>query len=98
VLATGLRRNIETNRENSEREICERLTEMTLEHQIMKDLRAGRSTAEAIALRCKKSTTIIEVTLARLKKEEKIVSHPICDGLLNVWMLNTSNQESKIVP
>ncbi len=71
---------------------------MTLEHQIMKDLRAGRSTAEAIALRCKKSITIIEVTLARLKKEEKIISQSICDGLLNVWMLNTNNEESKIVP
>ena len=61
---------------------------MTLQHQILKDLKAGRSTADAISLRCKKSIASVIVTLNRLEKEEEITRHQICDGLLEVWMLN----------
>jgi hypothetical protein len=60
---------------------------MTLESTILRDLQAGQSTADAIALRAERSTGAVMATLTRLMSEGKVTSKAICDGRLTVYLL-----------
>ena len=60
---------------------------MTLEKTILKDLEAGQSTADAIALRAEKSLGAVMAVLHRLMSEGKVIAAPICDGRLTVYRI-----------
>lgn len=60
---------------------------MTLETTIKRDLAAGQSTADAIALRAEKSFPAVMATLERLQREGVVITAPICEGRLHVWKL-----------
>jgi len=62
---------------------------MTLETAILRDLEKGPSTADAIALREKRSLAAVNVTLDRMLRQGSVVSSSICDGRLTVWRINT---------
>jgi len=60
---------------------------MNLERKIRNDLAAGKTTADALAQRMEVSLPAVMSVLARLQREEIVVTHPICDGRLHVWKL-----------
>jgi Mn-dependent DtxR family transcriptional regulator len=60
---------------------------MTLEQRICNDLKAGQSTADAIAQRMAVSLPAVTVTLERMQREGVVITKPICDGRLHVWQL-----------
>ena len=61
---------------------------MTLESQILRDLTAGQSTADAIAERLRKQTRAVEIVLQRMVSEETVRQATIMGGALKVFRID----------
>lgn len=68
---------------------------MTLQDKIKRDLQAGQSSADAMAMRFGKSKKDVDLVLERMEKDGIVISFPIPCGIL-VWRLKKvvdKNQE-----
>lgn len=62
---------------------------MTLQDKIYRDLLAGQSSSDALALRFGKRKKDVDLVLERMEKEGIVMSFPIPCGIL-VWRLRPS--------
>ena len=69
---------------------------MTIEHEILKDLLAGPSTASSLADRVKLPPDAITVILQRQQKSGQVASRPL--ACLTVWTLTDKTRQDLCTP
>ena len=69
---------------------------MTIEHEILKDLLAGPSTASSLAGRVKLHPDAVTVILQRQQKIGEVTNHPL--ACLTVWTLTDKTRQALCTP
>jgi len=58
-----------------------------IETVILRDLKSGQSTVDAIAMRFGLTAQAVQSVMNRLEREKRVLSKPICNGKYTVYEL-----------